>query len=232
MTRRIAFFDFDGTITTSDTLLDFIRFSKGILPFLFGFLVNSPWLVAYRLKLISNQRAKQRILSWFFRNTPLSDFNAICEDFAARTLPGLIRPKALEEITLLREKGFTVVIVSASPENWLRQWTEKTGASLLATRLQTKPPAAPPQLFTPANPAVPSTNLSVPSLNPAIPFSNPAVRLTGRILGRNCHGAEKVSRIREAFNLSDYDDIYAYGDTKGDKPMLALAKHAFYKPFR
>jgi HAD superfamily hydrolase (TIGR01490 family) len=197
MNGRIAFFDFDGTITTSDTLLDFIRFSKGPIPFLFGFLVNSPWLVAYRLKIISNQHAKQRILSWFFRNTPLADFQRVCDRFASETLPGLIRPKALQEITLLREKGFSVVIVSASPENWLRQWTEKIGTSLLATRLESN-----------------------------------HFRLTGRILGNNCHGAEKVRRIRESYNLSDYDEVYAYGDTKGDKPMLALAARSFYKPFR
>src|SRR5215469_1262818 len=125
MSRRIAFFDFDGTITTHDTLLEFIRFSKGTPSFLLGFFLNSPWLVAYRLKLISNHAAKQRILSWFFRKTPVSDFDAACSRFATDALPGFIRPKALSEIALLREKGFTVVIVSASPENWLRQWADQ-----------------------------------------------------------------------------------------------------------
>ena len=197
MSRRIAFFDFDGTITTHDTLLEFIRFAKGTLPFFFGFLLNSPWLLAYRLRIISNQAAKQRILSWFFRNTPLSDFQQVCNRFADGRLPGLIRPKALKEIDRLYEKGFTVVIVSASPENWLRQWTEKIGATLIATRLATV-----------------------------------GDHLNGRILGNNCHGAEKVRRIRETYDLTGYTDIYAYGDTKGDKPMLSIANHSFYKPFR
>src|SRR5215470_6463338 len=78
MSSRIAFFDFDGTVTTRDTLLEFIRFSKGSLGLYSGFLLNSPWLFAYRLKIISNQAAKQRILSWFFRNTPLTEFDAQC----------------------------------------------------------------------------------------------------------------------------------------------------------
>ena len=212
MNRRIAFFDFDGTITTHDTLLEFIRFSKGTTSFLFGFLLHSPWLVAYRLKLISNHAAKQRVLSWFFRKTPLADFDAVCSRFATEILPGLIRPKALTEIALLHEKGFTVVVVSASPENWLRQWAAGINASLLATRLETNPAAS--------------------EANHAPSGSNPAPRLTGRILGRNCHGAEKVRRIRESYDLAGYDDIYAYGDTAGDKPLLALAKHSFYKPCR
>ena len=56
--------------------------------------------------------------------------------------------------------------------------------------------------------------------------------LTGNILGQNCHGEEKVRRIRAAYDLSLYGEIYAYGDSSGDRPMLALATKAFYKPFR
>jgi phosphoserine phosphatase len=57
-------------------------------------------------------------------------------------------------------------------------------------------------------------------------------RLTGRIEGANCHGEEKVRRIRDAYQLKEYSQVYAYGDTKGDLPMLALADIRFYKPFR
>ncbi|HEY4287093.1 MAG TPA: HAD-IB family hydrolase [Puia sp.] len=201
MSRPIAFFDFDGTITTKDTLLEFIKFSKGTLPFYIGFALNSPWLIAYRLKFISNQKAKERILTWFFHNMPLSAFQRSCDEFAQTRIPALIRPKALHEIGLLKEKGIAVVIVSASPENWLHGWTENIEAQLLATKLETN------QL-------------------------KGDTRLTGKIRGFNCHGQEKVRRINEAFPASDYNILYAYGDTSGDKPMLALAAHPFFKPFR
>ncbi len=56
--------------------------------------------------------------------------------------------------------------------------------------------------------------------------------ITGKISGKNCYGAEKVRRIREVFDLSCYDEIYAYGDSRGDKEMLALATHPFFRPFR
>jgi len=201
MSRPIAFFDFDGTITTKDTLLEFIKFSKGTIPFYIGFALNSPWLIAYRLKLISNQKAKERILAWFFHNMPLEAFQRSCDEFAQTSIPALIRPKALHEIRQLQEKGFAVVIVSASPENWLQQWTSGLEVDLIATRLETK------QL-------------------------KDSIRLSGKIQGINCHGQEKVRRIKEAYDLSDFDNIHAYGDTSGDKPMLALAAHSFFKPFR
>lgn len=197
MSQVIAFFDFDGTITTKDTLLEFIKFSKGRFRFYVGFAINSPWLIAFKLKLIPNQTAKEHILSWFFRGLDYADFQKKCDTFASDILPGLIRPKALEEIELLRQKNATIVIVSASPENWIRPWTGSNSIKLIATRLATKEET-----------------------------------LTGRILDRNCYGAEKVRRINEEYQLKDYTSIYAYGDSSGDRPMLQLAHSAFYKPFR
>jgi phosphoserine phosphatase len=51
-------------------------------------------------------------------------------------------------------------------------------------------------------------------------------------MGKNCHGEEKVRRILEQHNMSDYEVVYAYGDTAGDLPMMKLAGNSFYKPFR
>jgi phosphatidylglycerophosphatase C len=214
MNRQIAFLDFDGTVTTKDTLLEFIKFSKGSFRFYLGFLINSPWLLAWKGGIISNQRAKERMLTWFFGGMQLDAFQDTCNRFAATAIPNLIRPKAIHEVRLLQAKAVEVVIVSASPANWLQPWTDQLGVGLLATRLETSSHPRTPQPDTP---------------QPDTPIT---LRLTGKILDRNCHGEEKVRRIRESYNLSDYDHIIAYGDSKGDKPMLALAANSFFKPFR
>lgn len=57
-------------------------------------------------------------------------------------------------------------------------------------------------------------------------------KLTGRIAGKNCNGIEKVTRLREAIDLSQYKTIYVYGDSKGDLPMLGLATHPNYRTFK
>ena len=54
-------------------------------------------------------------------------------------------------------------------------------------------------------------------------------RISGRFLTKNCSGREKVRRIEERFNLSDFDYIYAYGDRPGDRPMLAMADECYYR---
>ena len=197
MSGRIAFFDFDGTITYKDTLLEFIRFAKGDIGFYSGFMLYSPALVAFKLKLISNQAAKQLILRHFFGKTPLSRFSKLCNDFAVKVVPGLVRYKALHELQELEKKNFRIVVVSASAENWVKLWAEKMGYDYIATRLETV-----------------SDNI------------------TGRITGSNCFGEEKVTRIQQQYNLSEYSEIYCYGDSEGDKPMLALGTKSFFKPFR
>lgn len=46
---------------------------------------------------------------------------------------------------------------------------------------------------------------------------------TGRYAGGDCSGREKARRIRQRYNLADYETIYAYGDTAEDHDMLDLA---------
>lgn len=195
--KTIAFFDFDGTITYKDTLLEFIKFCKGKTGFYKGFLLNSPYLFAYKAGIITNQRAKEKILAYFFKNTSLADFTGLAEQFTRQVLSALIRPKALEEIRQLQQNQTEIVIVSASPENWIKPWATQMGLHLIATNLVVEQD-----------------------------------KITGNIHGNNCYGEEKVNRIKQLYDLTSYNTIYAYGDSSGDIPMLALAQKPFYKPFR
>lgn len=55
--------------------------------------------------------------------------------------------------------------------------------------------------------------------------------LTGKIEGKNCFGIEKVIRLNQYLDISQFSEIYAYGDNKGDFPLLELANHRFYRFF-
>lgn len=138
MNRIIAFFDFDGTVTSKDSLLQFIRFVKGDFAFYAGFILYSPVLILYRLKIVSNHRAKEIMLHHFFGKMKSEDFNHYCDRFTAEILPGILRPKALNEIQKLKDAGAEIVIVSASPENWIKGWCAENGFKCVATKLVTK----------------------------------------------------------------------------------------------
>ena len=77
--KNIAFMDFDGTITKKDSLLEFIKFQKGKLAFYTGFLLNLHWLVGYLLKLVPSDRAKQKVLNYFFAGLEQNLFQEKCD---------------------------------------------------------------------------------------------------------------------------------------------------------
>lgn len=54
-------------------------------------------------------------------------------------------------------------------------------------------------------------------------------KLTGRYNRTECSGAEKVRRIREAYDIAQYSVIYAYGDSQDDMAMLGLAHKKYYQ---
>lgn len=56
-------------------------------------------------------------------------------------------------------------------------------------------------------------------------------RLTGRLASANCSGVEKVRRLQRHVDLTHYDVIHAYGDSRGDRELLAIAHHAWYRRF-
>lgn len=197
MKKVIAFFDFDGTVTNKDSLLEFIKYSKGALAFYKGFIINIHYLIAYKMKIITNQKAKEKIISHFFGGMTFDAFQELCNRFSREKIPQLIRPGALFEIKKLLQNGVKIVIVSASPENWIQDWANEMHADLIATKL------------------VQTDNI-----------------ITGKIDGVNCHGQEKVARIKEKYILENFNEILAYGDSSGDKPMLALAHKRYMKPFR
>jgi phosphatidylglycerophosphatase C len=52
-------------------------------------------------------------------------------------------------------------------------------------------------------------------------------RLTGRLVGANCRGAEKARRVSDWLRENDLAgaELWAYGDSSGDDELLALADH-------
>lgn len=196
-TKKLVLFDFDGTITSSDTLIDFVRFYRGRKQYMSGLIKLAPILSLYALKLIPNWKAKQFFLATYFKGERIEDFNARCILFSTNILPSLIRPGARQAIEAYRSAGATMAVVSASAENWVKPWCDQNGLVCLSTNLEVKDGM-----------------------------------ITGNIQGRNCYGDEKVCRVKERFNLSDFDEVIAFGDSRGDKEMLELAHRSYFKPFR
>jgi len=54
-------------------------------------------------------------------------------------------------------------------------------------------------------------------------------RLSGRFAGRNCRGSEKPRRLREYLQAGGaVVTLFAYGDSRGDRELLAMAQNAVW----
>lgn len=136
--KIIAAFDFDGTITTKDTLFDFIIFYVGKLRFAFGLLVLSPVLILYKIGFIKNSKAKEIMFSYFFKGKSIKDFDRICRLYAER-INDILNDTIVNEIEAHKQSGHTVVIVSASISNWIKPWAYMSGISkVMGTEIEIK----------------------------------------------------------------------------------------------
>lgn len=195
----IVAFDFDGTITRKDTLLEFIKFAKGNIAFYTGFCFYMPILLAYKLGLYPNWKVKQKIFTYFFRGTSLVDFNKLCNDFFLERGRNLIYLSAVDKIRKHLEQHDKVMIISASIENWVEPFARYLGIDyILCTQVET-------------------------DLNGI---------LTGAFLTSNCYGAEKVKRLVTFFPERKSYYLIVYGDSKGDRELLAYADEKYYKLFQ
>ena len=193
----LALFDFDGTITSKDSMVEFIQYAVGKKNYYLGLLKLSPILVAYKLKLYPNDRAKKKFLFHFFKDIPPQEFQMLATQYATNEIDKIVRKEAIERISWHKEQGDEVVIVSASMACWLKAWCESNEIKLIATELEI------------------SNNI-----------------FTGKFTTKNCYGEEKVNRIKSLYDIEKYSYVYAYGDSRGDRELLALGDESFYKPFR
>ena len=136
---KVHAFDFDGTLTRRDTLVEFIRYVKGDKEFLKCFLRYSPQLVAMKLGLYPNWKVKRQVFSYCFAGMKEEVFNDFSTRFA-QAKSSLMRPAGVEKIRSLLQDGCQVVVVSASVENWVRPFFGDLSDAMqfLCTRVEVK----------------------------------------------------------------------------------------------
>lgn len=195
---KVYAFDFDGTLTTKDTFVEFIEFNFGYKKAFWGFLLFSPLLVLMKLKMYPNWKAKQRVFSWFFKGMNIDEFDEKCVKFAQARCR-ILRPDGIGTLRKAFKDGDKAVIISASIENWVRPFFAEFGDLL-------------------------------PIEGTQIDVRNDVV--TGKFISKNCYGEEKVDRLKKVFPNRFSYQLIVFGDSNGDKALLAEADEAHYRPFR
>jgi len=201
----IAAFDFDGTLTRRDTFTVFLARGLGWPRFLAALLRCLPWLAGYALRLVPNDVAKGKLMQATLTGRSLTEMDDWATRWLAQDFPGQLREGAMARLAWHKEAGHCCVMVSASPDLYLPRVAAQLGFdALICTEME-------------------------------VEGEGGSRRLTGRMKTRNCHGEQKVLRLKawmaQRFGAAALEGVtlYAYGDTAGDKPMLRMAQHAWYR---
>lgn len=132
---KLILLDFDGTLTTKDTLFAFIKYYHGWRKFLLGILVLSPLLILLKFKILSRHRTKEFVLTWFFKNESITKFDKKCSTFSQTIVPMLIR-NGVSDFIKSNTKCAEICIVSASVENWIIPWATAQKIVCIGTKLE------------------------------------------------------------------------------------------------
>lgn len=133
---NLALFDFDGTITTIDTYTRFLRFSAHPARLAAGAVVLSPLMVGHRLGVVPSRSGRPIASRVAFAGTDAAAVRRAGLAYATSVLPRVTRPAALDRIAWHRDRGDTVVVVSASLDVYLDHWCRARGVELICTQLE------------------------------------------------------------------------------------------------
>lgn len=137
--RPIAFFDFDGTLTTKDTLMPFLKFVVGKPVYYIKLFAISPVLIAYFLKLIRNDVAKQLVLKWYLSGYSIDELFDLGNRFSQKIIPGMLRTEGMERLRWHQQQGHECILVSASLDIYLESWVKMENINaLLSSQLAVK----------------------------------------------------------------------------------------------
>ena len=195
MNRNLYLFDFDGTLTSKDTLFDFLKFSFPKVYF-FNYLIFIPLFIVSRLKIIDAGFVKEMFISKFLKGKSYVEINQLAQNYFEQNHQELIYSKADEYIKSLSNYN-DKFIVSASIDFWIQPFADYYEMGLICTKAKYDE-----QGF-----------------------------FTGKFASPNCNYQEKKNRIEKEIDLSLYDQIIAFGDTKGDEAMFSIATKSNFRCF-
>lgn len=191
MVKKLALFDFDGTIYDGDSMRDFARFLNKKRYYAALLLIAVPYLLSL-LRLVSTEGVKRTFMRRCFGGKTVAELTASGRSFFEEYHTHLYA-SARSYIAARREEGIRCVVISASCREWLLPFCEALDVELICTELD----------------------------------YGADDKATGNWCGENMKGKEKVAAIRKRINLSEYEEIHAFGNSRADRKLAAVA-HVYH----
>nr|WP_275974006.1 HAD-IB family phosphatase [Shewanella pneumatophori] len=208
----MALFDFDGTLTNKDMFTKFIFFSATPMRLALGVIFMSPLYLLYKMGVIPARKLRPFVSYCAFAGRDKQTLDRLGVEYATKIIPRYLRPEMQQTLKQYQAEGASIVVVSASLDLYLKPWCQIMGLELICSEMATEQVAKQEQ---------------IQAHNQELNQEPKNSRYTGFYVAGDCSCEAKASKVSERFNLKDYSYIYAYGDTKEDLAMLALADEAY-----
>lgn len=133
--RTIAAFDFDGTITTSDTFGLFARFAVGNLRYMRAAICCLPRILLWKVGFKDGGYAKEQFFKLLYRGISKTEFSTLGHKFT-QIIDSHLRPRTMDLLRQHLDNGDKVYIITASIGDWVRPWANANGIEVLSTEAE------------------------------------------------------------------------------------------------
>jgi len=187
---KLALFDVDFTLTGKETLIVFYTYLTKKNPALLLHLPKA-LLSGVLFKLgVQKEKATKEMFLTFLENTSKEELELHVEGFLKDSLENFLYEDGRRKVQELKEKGYTIVLTSASPEFYILKLKDMFDADyVMGTRFEVKNGC-----------------------------------FTGKMVGENNKGIEKVRRLYEVIpkHQIEWEESYMFSDSMSDDPLLKL----------
>jgi phosphatidylglycerophosphatase C len=200
--RRVAAFDFDGTLSRRDTLVPFLALAGGRTRFAQA--CARLGLLGARRKVPTRDRdrVKEELIRLLFAGRSEDELRHLGEQYSRDLLADQLRPEVLQRLEQHLESQHEAVFVSASLVYYLEPLAERLGVHHVIA----------------VEPAVVDGRLTGELAHPNVRAEQKAVRLREWLASGDGPGG----------GAANGTEIWAYGNSSGDHALLEMANHRFW----
>jgi phosphatidylglycerophosphatase C len=193
MSQKLAIFDVDKTIIQNDSMFSFLLYGlKGKPTSVHLVFLAALYSVLYKLNLMDATRAK----SAFFSFINYMDERDLRHFFHTKLKPRIYK-QALNEMRFMKQEGYHILLVTASPEAYMKYFNELNEVDgVIGTELLIKE-------------------------------GRYTGTIKGNNCKGEEKVARIKRYLEEKKIIPDYNSSYAYSDSLSDMPMLNLVKHRY-----
>ncbi|PUB30789.1 HAD superfamily hydrolase (TIGR01490 family) [Elizabethkingia sp. YR214] len=129
--KKLYCFDFDGTITTKDTMFLFLRFyNPG--RYYFQFMRHVPLFLMMKLKLANTEKVKKSFITSILKDEKQKKLEELAQNFFKEYKNSIMRENALDFFKNI-DKNATAYLVTASLDIWVKPFAEHFNFGYIST---------------------------------------------------------------------------------------------------